>query len=333
MDPQLVISELRDQIAELQQRDIANCQQIETLIQENLDLHQQAAQAKAYKKQIDILLSDPFLLKIRMEKDKEENDIEIENDSVLEERNRILVQKIKEISAERDKYAQMSTEQQFYQDQIEKKNRTIVELTEKLTTMTNNAEIYKKQLEDKKELLNGENDEASSEADKIKIHSLEENNKNLNDILKQKVEELGSLTAMNKELEIRNQELTRQITEAQTMISLQQAENRMITEPTFDKESLAKRIQEACEKAFETAEIAADKLKKRIKDVETKVRDLQVRAPTGPTQREIEQEEIIEELQEQIRDLEENDAAPQLAPALAKIEELQNEINWLRGKK
>ena len=334
MEPEKIIQELRQEINDLQQRDIANCKQIEELIKENLELHQQAAQAKAYKKQIDVLLSDPFLVKIRMEKEKDEKDIEIESDSILEEKNRILLQKLKEISSERDKFAQMSTEQQFYQEQIEKKNRQIVELTEKLTAMTNNAEIYKRQLEDHKENLENaaENEENRQENDKIKLQTLEESNKNLSEILKEKVDQIGSLTAINKEYEMKNSELTRQLSEAQTMISLQQAENRMITEPSFDKESLAKRIQQACEKAFERADIEADKLKMRIKDLETKIRDFKPAVDSGAAERIEEQEELIEELKEQIRDLEENDCAPQLAPALAKIESLQNEINWLKSR-
>ena len=334
MEPEQIIQELRQQINELQQREIANCQQIEQLIKENLDLHQQAAQAKAYKKQIDVLLSDPFLVKIRMEKEKDDKDIEIESDSILEERNRILLQKLKEVSAERDKFSQMSTEQQFYQEQIEKKNRQIVELTEKLTTMTNNAEIFRKQLEEHKEQLDNmtENEGNQQNSDKIKLQTLEENNKNLNEILKEKVDEIGSLTAINKEYEIKNSELTRQLSEAQTMISLQQAENRMITEPSFDKESLAKRIQQVCERAFERADLEADKLKKRIKDLESKIRDFKPAFDNGESEKVAEQEEIIEELREQIRDLEENDCAPKLAPALAKIESLENEIKWLKSK-
>ena len=334
MEPEQIIQELRQQINELQQREIANCQQIEQLIKENLDLHQQAAQAKAYKKQIDVLLSDPFLVKIRMEKEKDDKDIEIESDSILEERNRILLQKLKEVSAERDKFSQMSTEQQFYQEQIEKKNRQIVELTEKLTTMTNNAEIFRKQLEEHKEQLDNmtENEGNQQNSDKIKLQTLEENNKNLNEILKEKVDEIGSLTAINKEYEIKNSELTRQLSEAQTMISLQQAENRMITEPSFDKESLAKRIQQVCERAFERADLEADKLKKRIKDLESKIRDFKPAFDNGESEKVAEQEEIIEELREQIRDLEENDCAPKLAPALAKIESLENEIKCLKSK-
>ena len=330
MESDQIISQLREQINDLQQRDIASCQQIEKLLEENLELHKQAAQASAYKKQIDILLSDPFLVKIRMENEKAENTIEIETDSVYEERNKILIQKLKEISEERDQYAQLSTEQQYYQDQIEKKNRTIVELTEKLSAMTNNADIYKKQLDNQKETLAS----SESQVEPIKLHSLEESNKHLNEILKEKVEEIGSLTAIKTELEIKNQELTRQYSEAQTMISLQQAENRMITDSTFDKASLARRIQQTCEKAFERAEIEADKLRKRIRDLENKIKDIGPKmAQKGPSEKEIEQEEIIEDLQEQIRYLEENDAAPQLAPALSKIKELEDEIRWLKNKR
>ena len=329
----MVISELQTKIQELQQRELANCQQIDQLMKENLELIQQAAKAKAYKKQIDILLADPTLVKIRMSQDKD-NSIEIETDSVVEERNKVLIEKIKEISSERDKYAQIAAEQSYYQEQIDEKNKRIVELSEKLSMVSSNAEILEKQLEATKEsMANGEfNTDDASQSDKIKIVSLEENNKHLNEILKQKVEEVGSLTAINTELTMKNQELMKQVSEAQMMVSLQQTENRIITDPLLDKSAIAQRIQQACERVFENAERETNKLNKRIKDLEVKIKNVKPIVQTGSSEKEKELQEMVDDLTEQVQYLEENDAAPQLASALAKINELQSQINWLKNK-
>lgn len=327
MNSEEAFSQLQEQLAASRKREIACCEQINQLTHENLELIQQAAQAKAYKKQIDILLSDPMLVKMRTSKDSE-NGIEIESDSQILEELRLIKQKLKEVSKERDEYAQIASEKSFFEEQIDKKNKQIIELTEKLSTSQSNAEIYKSQLDSQNEYEQASLTE--DEKTRKRMQDLERENQELKELLKTRSNEVGSLKALNAELDMKNKELKKQFDEAQTMITLQQTENRMQSDPLFDKEDIAKRIRQACERTFKNADEQLDKMVKRIDAIETKVE--KIKSHSGGGEADEEQLELIESLREQIRDFEENDAAPELAAAMKQIQDLKRENEWYKNK-
>lgn len=328
MDSEVVLSQLQAQIFDLHKREVASCEQINQLTRENLELIKQAAKAKAYKKQIDILLSDPLLVKIRTTSNDEQG-IEIESDSQMEEKYQNLLQKLKDISSERDRYALIAEQNAFIEGQIEQKNKEIVVLTGKLKTAQDCIESYKAQLDSQSQTVYASltDDEGSRQ----RITSLEKENQKLKELLEHKASEIGTLSAINTDFELRNKDLTKQLSDAKTMISLQQTENRMISDPLFDKGELAKRIKQTFERSFKNADELLDAISKRVVVLENKIGSFKENGGKGEDSEN--QQELIEELQDQIRYLEEHDASPKLAAALKKISDLEKENEWLKIRK
>lgn len=314
-----LISSLKERNEELENGLIQANELISKLTGENLRLVSAAAQNSALRKQLESLLSDKNLIKMRAIK---QDGMEMESDSLLEKKNAELFEQIQKITAERDTYAQDAAEKKFYEDEIQKKNNEIISLTQQLSVAKHNVEILQIQLKAQSDLQNDKPVESE-----IEINLLRDEIMQLKDIVHKKAQQIGSIQAENKALNIRNAKLQDQIHQNELMLTVLSSENKMLSGENYDKSIIENHAQHLANKYL-------NDLYSKINDLETKASQMTTQLTTissmpisSHKKEDLDEindlKEQIEEYEEKIRDFEENDYAPKYASAVTRIQELE----------
>lgn len=317
-----LVKGLRERIEELERNEEEMKLFISKLTSDNLSLVTDAAHAAALRKQLESLLADKNLIKLKA---YTSSGMDLEADSILEKKNQELLEQIQKITAERDSYAQDASEKKFFEEEIQKKNNEIISLTQQLSVSKHNVEILQVQL--KSQSFDSAENPIETET---QINHLNEEILQLRDLLQKKAQELGAAQAQNKELTLKNSKLQDQIHQNELMLSVLSSENKMLSGENYDKSIVENHAQHLANKYLNDLYGKVDNLEKKTSSLTTKLLTLSNMPISSHKQEDLDEindlKEQLAEAEEKIQDFEENDYAPKYAAAMTRIKELERRL-------
>jgi DNA repair exonuclease SbcCD ATPase subunit len=291
MSESALFASLQDTIGSLQSR----IRELEDLLQvsmdENISLVQKAARAEALQEQINRLLGDPSLT--------QQPAMEVGYDSKLAEANCLLQERLDESLRQRDEWMQAAVESKILREMLEQKNQKIVDLTRE------NAELKAR----------GEFRPADANAP-----------------LRELIAKNSSLVMENTQIRQRHEILEKRLAQAQATLRVLQAENTVYDESIRGKDMkidfrlVKSRIDALAMPAFKGISEKMAFLEERLEKVAQLVERCRRQADE-----ESELRSTISELEEEIHELQENDATPKLMKLKMYIAELEEDNKRLQS--
>lgn len=276
------------------QRRVAELEELlNKTMSENIELTQKAARATALQDQIDRIMIQQATLPPK-------GPMKVLNtcyETELEKINASLQDKLDAVSKQRDECMQAAVQTKMLRDMNEQKNKRILELNRQVAELEMQLEVEK-----------GKTLSSSEEANKSVIDELISKN--------------AALEAEKSELENRTRTLETMLAQTEGVVSVLQSEN-SIYDRTDEKQKLPfqlieSRVKDLSSKAFEEVNARMNILETRIKKLDAKVRK-------ASEMGESELMSTISDLQDEIRELHENDATPKLVKMKMQIAELEEE--------
>lgn len=287
---------LQDRVRELEQL-------LQTTMAENLILAEKAARATALEEQVDRFREEQVMQSRRVI--PVTTDIRYEEE--LERINAMLREKLDQVTRERDDCMQGAVQTKILREMNEEKNRTILELNRQIAELQMNLEV------ERTKQSAGGNEEA------------------LRPIIDDLISKNANLEAEKSELRGRNKALEDTLARTESFLNIVQAENKIL-DYSQTHESLETHFQLVESRAKEMSEYYFKGMNDRVTEVEQRMVTLENAIQRSMEMNVTELQETISDLRDEIRELHESDASPQLLKMAMHVAELEEENSWLRSQ-
>lgn len=326
MDSSEIITNLNTIISRLQEQNSQLSEDLRMVSEKNIDLQQKAVLADSLQEQLS-----------RLYRDNQSNsatvmDLEVDYQTEFSKQNELLRTKINQISLERDSYQRDAAQTQMLRDLLSKKNKENIELSQNLNQVQQELDILKLQYAE----LSKSDRVSTSDSNAVILTSETALQPIIDDLTQKNANLTTENISLKNQLTLSNKELA----ETKTLLNLVNIENQFFDKEitSIDNKVTMDMIKARVDKMSD--EIFAN-FNNRIDDLDKKLGQCQQQVDAIQANKIIQQPKIdkynvqdlldeIEDLKDQLTDMQENDYAPQLAPALNRIKQLEEENNRLK---
>ena len=309
-DPSIV-SSLQQNIKLLQDKNNELEEQIQVLMEKNTELQSDAALANTLQQQIRQLIK---------EEAPKPNSMVLDFESEFIKQNEILRLELDKIYKERDSYMKDATQTKALKDLIAKKNQENIDLSRKLSEVSQQLAFYKAQ---------------SGNENPININIA--SNEALQPVMDDLMQQNSKLIKENLTLENRVTMLSKELAETKTLISVIQTENQVedigyiLKDPErINAEKIKiveERIKEMTDEMFSNISSKIRQLEEKLQNAQNQFKKISQKANSQANQDLLEENEY---LKQELLELQESDLAPKLAVTVKKLKELEEENQRLR---